>query len=195
MPRNSFHPPRKTIIAHASKAIIDEEKIPGYNSELYYPANPSDVLEDRYRLIAKLGWGASSTAWLALDTRSGGWFRHKKYVVMKLCNCDPTEGSHELDILHRLSCPSPQYSGQGRSALATATDAYTIQSSPHGREFLAIVYEPLREPLWLFKRRILHKGRVSRAALSLIKVYTQVLLQRLDYMHSEAQVVHTGMSS
>jgi len=52
-----------------AEAVVDEERIPGYISEHYYPANPGDVLEGRYRLVTKIGWGSSSTVWLAFDTR------------------------------------------------------------------------------------------------------------------------------
>lgn len=47
---------------------VDEEKVPGYKPEDYYPANPGDVLDGRFELLAKLGWGMSSTVWLARDT-------------------------------------------------------------------------------------------------------------------------------
>jgi len=47
--------------------LIDEERGPGYRSELYYPANPGDVLNDRYQLLTKIGWGLASTVWLAQD--------------------------------------------------------------------------------------------------------------------------------
>ena len=48
---------------------VDEENIPGYRPEYFYPANPGEVLNCRYELKAKIGWGSSSTVWLARDTR------------------------------------------------------------------------------------------------------------------------------
>lgn len=48
---------------------VDEERIPGYSPEHYYPANPGDILGTKYRLEAKVGWGSSSTVWLARDIR------------------------------------------------------------------------------------------------------------------------------
>jgi hypothetical protein len=47
--------------------LVDEEKIPGYRSQYFYPANPGDVLDRRYELKAKIGWGSESTVWLARD--------------------------------------------------------------------------------------------------------------------------------
>lgn len=46
---------------------IEEETIPGYNPNNFYPVNPGDILSDRYKIIAKLGWGTTSTVWLAQD--------------------------------------------------------------------------------------------------------------------------------
>lgn len=48
---------------------MDEEKLPGYKSEHYYPANPGDNLDDTYQLEVKLGYGTTSTVWLAKDIR------------------------------------------------------------------------------------------------------------------------------
>lgn len=48
---------------------IDEERVPGYKLEAYYPANPGDVLGGRFELKAKLGWGSTSTVWLAQNIR------------------------------------------------------------------------------------------------------------------------------
>jgi len=47
---------------------VDEEMIPGYDPKYFYHPNPGDVLDRRYDLKAKIGWGTSSTVWLARDT-------------------------------------------------------------------------------------------------------------------------------
>ena len=46
---------------------IEEEVIPGYEPTSFYPVNPGDVLRDRYKTLAKVGWGTCSTVWLARD--------------------------------------------------------------------------------------------------------------------------------
>lgn len=55
---------------------IEEEKIPGYNPERFYPVNPGDLLNNRYKTVAKVGWGTTSTVWLARDTQ--------RYVLVQL---------------------------------------------------------------------------------------------------------------
>ena len=47
--------------------LVEEERVPGYRSEFYYPANPGEVLNDRYKILTKVGWGTASTVWLAED--------------------------------------------------------------------------------------------------------------------------------
>lgn len=46
---------------------VDEELCPGYNSANFYPANPGEVLAERFQLLVKIGWGSQSTVWLARD--------------------------------------------------------------------------------------------------------------------------------
>ncbi len=41
--------------------------IPGYDPKYFYHPNPGDILDRRYELKAKIGWGTSSTVWLAQD--------------------------------------------------------------------------------------------------------------------------------
>jgi serine/threonine protein kinase len=66
--------PSPTILS--PDILIEEERIPGYNPKNFYPVNPGDLLNNRYRIVAKLGWGTTSTVWLAQDTQ--------RYVLAQL---------------------------------------------------------------------------------------------------------------
>lgn len=46
---------------------VDEEMVPGYDPKYFYHPNIGDILVRRYELKAKIGWGTSSTVWLAQD--------------------------------------------------------------------------------------------------------------------------------
>lgn len=40
---------------------IEEETVPAYNAEKFYPVRLGEVLNSRYQVLAKLGFGTSST--------------------------------------------------------------------------------------------------------------------------------------
>lgn len=46
---------------------IEEEEIPTYKPENYYPAYMGEVLNSRYQIVSKLGFGVQSTVWLCRD--------------------------------------------------------------------------------------------------------------------------------
>ena len=46
---------------------IEEETIPDYVASRYYPVRIGEVFQNRYQVVTKLGFGTSSTAWLARD--------------------------------------------------------------------------------------------------------------------------------
>ena len=52
-----------------SDVLVEEERMPGYNPKHFYPVNPGDFFHNRYEVLVKVGWGTSSTVWLARDTR------------------------------------------------------------------------------------------------------------------------------
>lgn len=49
------------------RILVDEEISPVYNPKYFYPVRPGEVLADRYQTLVKVGWGVSSTVWLARD--------------------------------------------------------------------------------------------------------------------------------
>lgn len=50
-----------------SNTPIEEEVIPGYQANHYFPTRPGYIFEQRYEALAKLGWGGCSTVWLVRD--------------------------------------------------------------------------------------------------------------------------------
>lgn len=55
-------------------------------------------------------------------------------------------------------------------------------------DHVCLVFEPLREPLWLYSQRFV--GDVIPS--DVLKIMLQMILHGLDYLHSECQVIHTG---
>ncbi|OTA65860.1 putative serine/threonine-protein kinase [Hypoxylon sp. EC38] len=172
--------------------LVDEERIPGYRPEHYYPAHPGDVLDNRYQLNAKLGWGSSSTVWLAHEVQSSDSLEPKRYVAIKICNSNFKEEdmAYELDMNIHLSSANPDHPGSG--VLGTAIEGFTVES-PRRDTHLVLVFEPLRESLWVFGKRLERRNLAPHVSLGLIKVYLRIILQGLDYMHSQCRVIHTDL--
>jgi serine/threonine protein kinase len=58
-----------TMNSNADQQLVEEQSLPRYSQKKYYPVNIGETLHDRYRILAKLGYGAYSTVWLARDQR------------------------------------------------------------------------------------------------------------------------------
>ena len=116
-------------------------------------------------------------------------WRPQPYVALKINNCDFVDreaAQHELRISKTLAGTNPLH--EGFPYVRTLLDSFET-TGPDGSH-ICLVYELMREPLWLFQKRC----RDGKLSLALIKVYLTFLLRGLDYLHSECHIVHTGMS-
>jgi hypothetical protein len=52
-------------ISHREK--IEEETVPNYQAERFYPIHIGQVFGHRYKIVTKLGFGSASTIWLCRD--------------------------------------------------------------------------------------------------------------------------------
>lgn len=59
--------PKEGIPSIPASEKVEEEDIPGYNATRYYPARIGQIFQNRYQVVGKLGFGISSTVWLARD--------------------------------------------------------------------------------------------------------------------------------
>lgn len=50
--------------------LVEEEELPNYHPDRFYPVRLGDVLHERYQILVKLGFGSCSTIWLARDLKS-----------------------------------------------------------------------------------------------------------------------------
>lgn len=69
----------------------------------YHPMDTGDVLKSRYHVVHKLGYGGSSTIWLARDEQ------HADYVAVKVSTGDALP--NEIRALHSLAKSRPSHSG------------------------------------------------------------------------------------
>jgi len=168
-------------------ALVEEESIPRYNPSHFYHPNPGEILDRRFELKAKIGWGSSSTVWLAKDIRISAL---APYVAIKINNSgaqDETAARHELDILNHIE--GAKSGDSGERFVRTARESFEIV----GRcgSHICLVFELLREPIWLLRRR-LGADKVSRGFLPFFKLYIIVLLDALHFLHTKCHIIHTG---
>jgi hypothetical protein len=59
--------PKEGIASISASEKIEEETIPGYVATRYYPVRIGQIFQNRYQVVGKLGFGITSTVWLARD--------------------------------------------------------------------------------------------------------------------------------
>lgn len=87
--------------------------------------------------------------------------------------------------MKRLHDSNPSH--KGFQYIRTYNETFDVEG-PVGTH-VVLVQEPMREPLRQFRKRF--KG--DKLPPKILKGYMQYWLSALDYMHSQAHVVHTGM--
>ncbi|KAI1061636.1 hypothetical protein LB506_011831 [Fusarium annulatum] len=125
---------------------IEEERFPDYVASRYYPVKIGEVLRDRYQVVGKLGFGASSTVWLARDLDG------RRHVALKLFINNQSMGQqleNELEMYKRISASSSKH--PGRSAVRELLESFDV-TGPDGSH-RCLVHPPLWESMWTFLNR------------------------------------------
>jgi serine/threonine-protein kinase SRPK3 len=51
----------------SQNVFLEEEQFNEFKKGIYYPTNIGDVFASKYQVVGKLGFGVTSTVWLARD--------------------------------------------------------------------------------------------------------------------------------
>ena len=158
--------------------LVEEETIPGYNAEHYYPVSIGQVFNDRYQTIGKLGYGSASTVWLCRDR-----YTPNKHVALKVyINCSKVH--RELPIYEHINSLRSEH--HGRNHVRKLLKTFNI-NGPHGTH-ICLVHQPMS--ISFDEVRAGRPGGVISAAL--IREMFRWILQGLEFLHEEAHVIHTG---
>ena len=179
-------PGQPDIISSAKP--IEEETQPKYNALNFYPAKLGDVLNERYKIVAKLGYGMTATVWLAKDLHASPTSQ-RKFVTIKINVCSLTEDFRvsRRKISEKLAVANPQHPGYNNVRFALSTFKVKTRWGEH----LCIVYDVLREPINV----TMEKWPSRLFSPEKLRKLMPALLQGLDYMHSECHVVHTDLKA
>ncbi|PNY27627.1 SRSF protein kinase 3, partial [Tolypocladium capitatum] len=155
---------------------IEEERLPFYTRDDYYPMRIGEVIQDRYQVVAKLGYGTSSTVWLSRD------LREQKYLVLKV-HINTLKHNQELKVYRHLAGINTEH--PGREYVRRVEDSFKLKG-PNG-EHDVFVMMPLGMSLRTLQE--MQKDDVLQQNL-VVRALDQVLLG-LNFLH-EADVIHTG---
>ncbi|TGO40356.1 hypothetical protein BHYA_0038g00300 [Botrytis hyacinthi] len=164
----------------ANDAQTFEEQFDGFKKGLYCPIDIGDVLVSKYQVLGKLGYGVSSTVWLARDLEA------HKHVSIKIYtrNGDPLE---EFKIYQQLSKGIRLHPGY--SHIRTALETFAIHHP--GGDYTCLV----KKPIWESFRDLRHRIPNGLFAEILLKGALKQSFLELDYLHTECKLVHTDIKA
>ncbi|KAK3331707.1 kinase-like domain-containing protein [Cercophora scortea] len=159
---------------------VEEETMPEYNPNHFYPVSLGEIFDGRFQTVAKLGYGSSSTIWLARDLED------HRYVALKIYIHNSAR-HRELPFYVRLGEVLPS-NHIGAANIRHLQDSFEI-IGPHGKHralVLQVSQMSLRDMDTVFmKGRGFDEGFVKSAI--------KELLQAVDFLHTEVQAVHTDI--
>ncbi|KAI9662922.1 MAG: hypothetical protein M1821_007969 [Bathelium mastoideum] len=164
---------------------IEEQTLPRYDQKRYYPVKIGDIFKNRYRVIAKLGYGAQSTVWLAQDERS------KQYTSLKVCVQDDTRMSptvNEVKMLQRLAKVAQGNDHPGILSTRLARDIFEV-SGPTGRHY-CIATDAQGNSL----RTLQESFTDAKLPKLLVRSTIHRLFLALNWLHADCGVIHTDLS-
>ncbi|KAJ5582657.1 hypothetical protein N7535_001277 [Penicillium sp. DV-2018c] len=163
---------------------IEEETIPDYISSRYYPVRIGEVFQGRYQVVGKLGFGASSTAWLARD------MNRRRYVTLKLFINSTSLGQQlddELKMYQRIEGASKVH--PGRSAVRSLLDSFDVDGPDDKHRCL------VHPPLWESVLTFLHRNPIRQLPKPVLAFVLQRLFLALDYLHTECKIIHADIKA
>ncbi|KAJ5978574.1 hypothetical protein N7501_001916 [Penicillium viridicatum] len=158
--------------------VLEEERFEELKKGNYYPVNIGDILASKYQVIGKLGFGTTSTVWLARELES------RQYVTLKVYKRGGT-GQREVQTYKALSQGDRLHPGYAH--MRTALDIFTI---PHqGNRHHCLV----QKPMWGSFGHLMYRKPSNRLSEDLLKSGLKDIFLALDYLHTECQLVHTDI--
>ncbi|KAM3475592.1 hypothetical protein MY8738_007318 [Beauveria namnaoensis] len=160
---------------------VEEEEIPDYVAERFYPVRLGEVIRDQYQTVVKLGFGSSSTIWLARDLKNHRYVSLKFYV-------HTSRFQRELGLYNEMTKLLAKTANPGRNNIRHLLDSFEIDG-PCGKH-VVLAFEPAQMSLRDMKLVFQKDGGFDEM---FVRGAIQELLKALDLLHSEAHIVHTDI--
>lgn len=172
------------FIQLSTSQAIEEETIPGYIAGRYYLPRIGEILKDRYQVVGKLGFGASSTVWLVRD------MDYRRYVTLKIFVKSTSMGQQlddELRMYKRIEGAPQKH--PGRKYVRSLLDSFDV-SGPEDKHRCLV-----HSPLWESMLDFLFRNPLQRLPTPILAVTLHHLFLALDYLHTECKIIHTDIKA
>ncbi|KAF1836434.1 non-specific serine/threonine protein kinase [Decorospora gaudefroyi] len=169
--------------------LFEEEHLPWYSHDQFYPVRTGEVLDSSFKVIGKLGYGAYSTVWLCRDIRERDADFVAGYVAVKVCTRNAeksTQLNRELEFYEHVSSMESQHRGQ---AYIRGLYGEFELDSPTGKH-LCLVHPPMHMTI----RQLQYQNPARKLNVPLLKWTLANVLKALSFLHDEAKVVHTDIN-
>jgi serine/threonine-protein kinase SRPK3 len=159
----------------------DDEGEASYVRGGYHRVTPGDVFAERYRVVAKLGWGHFSTVWLCLDTRTSA------YVALKIQKSAQHYTEAAYDEIDLLATASKQQEAQGEAGVVRLLDYFEHQG-PNGTH-VCMVFEVMGPNVLALIKQCDFKGVPE----PMVRSIAHDTLIGLDFLHRVCGIIHTDL--
>ncbi|OJD11042.1 CMGC/SRPK protein kinase [Emergomyces pasteurianus Ep9510] len=161
---------------------FEEEREMGF--EKFYPMTLGEVINDKYKVVAKLGFGSASTIWCCRNLATNTYAALKIYAHDLVAE---DEIDNESAIYKRLSTIGNR-NHPGKAYVRTIQDSFSITSRA-GNHHQCLVHEVLSNDI-LSLRYTRSDCKLPEVMLKQILIH---LLLALDFLHSECHIIHTDI--
>ncbi|KAI0134009.1 CMGC protein kinase [Xylariales sp. AK1849] len=158
---------------------IEEETLPFYDPKLWYPVRIGEVFGKQYQVVAKLGYGTTSTIGLCHDLLD------HRYVTLKV-HINALASNRELEIYQYLKGVESD-DHPGREMIRMLEDNFKVQG-PYGAHDIFVL-----PPLGLSLRAFQDMMPDHIFAQSLVQMALQRVIAAVNFLHREADIIHTDI--
>jgi serine/threonine-protein kinase SRPK3 len=166
----------------------------------YHPCNIGEIVDSKYIILKKLGYGHFSTVWLAFNLND------KKLYALKMLRAQKKYVEHGYDEEELCRRISDNYNNpiwnksvkqylNNPSATGTRENTHCLQMFDwffhfgiHGKHFV-MAFEVLGSNLLALVKKYDYRG----IPLPITRDITRQLLMGLDYMHRVCKMIHTDI--
>ena len=162
----------------------------------YCKVSPGDVLNDRYQIAQKLGWGEFSTVWLVIDRQATAM--HRTFCALKIAKCRPDvtrNTKYECYLMNylreQLSVQAKGVMSSRKSCLGTLMDVFEHRGQ-HGAHLCMVMPLLGSNLLCIVDQFKLHRRMRKQDEIQMVKHISLATLRGLDVM-ARAKTLHTDI--